>query len=149
MPFIFKDNIDNFIASLKQVFDVLFNWFKNNSLKNNVDKCHVLVSRNKTVGIKNGDYTIDNIECKKLLGIKIDANLNFNDYISALCRNASRKIIVLVRVTSFTGLRKRKLLINVFFTSQLSYCSLIWICHSHGNVRKTKRASWKMPKNNL
>ena len=43
-PFIVENSIDNVIASLEQVSDALFNWFKNNRLKNNVDKCHVLVS---------------------------------------------------------------------------------------------------------
>ena len=45
-PFIAENNIDNVIASLEQVSDVLFNWFKNNRLKSNVDKCHVLVRTN-------------------------------------------------------------------------------------------------------
>ena len=43
-PFMVENNIDNVIASLEQVSYALFNWFKNISLKNNVDKCHVLVS---------------------------------------------------------------------------------------------------------
>ena len=44
---------------------------------------------NKPVGVKIGDYTIDNSECEKLLGVKIDVNLNFIDHIyilSALAR---------------------------------------------------------------
>ena len=83
-PFIVENNIDNIIASLEQVSDALFNWFKNNRLKNNVDKCHVLVSTNKPVGIEIGGYTIDNSECEKLFGVKIDVSLNFNDCISDL-----------------------------------------------------------------
>ena len=71
-PFIVENNIDNVTASLEQVSYALFNWFKNNHLKNNIDKCHVLVSTNKPIGIKVGDYTIDNRECEKLLGVKID-----------------------------------------------------------------------------
>ena len=55
-PFIVENNIDNVIASLEQVSDALFNWFKNNRLKDNVDKCQVLVSTNKPVGIEIGDY---------------------------------------------------------------------------------------------
>ena len=105
-PFTVENNIDNVIASLEQVSDALFNWFKNNRLKNNVDKCHVLVSTNKPVGIKVGDYTIDNSECEKLLGVKIDVNLNFNDHISGLCEKTSRKASVLARVTPFMGLSK-------------------------------------------
>ena len=87
-----ENNIDNVIASLEQVSDALFNWFKNNRFKNNVDKCHVLVSTNKPVGIKIRDYAIKNSECEKLLIVKIDANLNFNDHISDLCKKVSRKI---------------------------------------------------------
>ena len=134
-PFIVENNIDNVTASLEQVSDALFNWFKNNRLKNNVDKCHVLVSTSKPVGIKVGDYTIDNSECEKLLGVKIDVNLNFNDHISDLCKKASRKISALARVTPFMGLSKRKLLMNVLFTSQFSCCPLIWMCHSLSNNR--------------
>ena len=50
-PFIEENNID-VIASLQQVSDALFNWFKNNRLKNNVDKCHVLVSTKKPKALK-------------------------------------------------------------------------------------------------
>ena len=38
-PFIVENNID-VVASLEQISDALFNWFKNNLLKNSVDKCH-------------------------------------------------------------------------------------------------------------
>ena len=37
-PFIVENNIDNVIASLEQVSDALFNWLKNNRLKNNSHK---------------------------------------------------------------------------------------------------------------
>ena len=108
---------------------------KKKCLKNNVDKSHVLVSVNKPVGIRIGDYTIENSECEKLVGVKIDANLNFNDHISDVYKKASRKISPLARVTPFMGLSKRKLM-NAFFTSQFSYCPLIWMCHSRSNNRK-------------
>ena len=88
------------------------------------------------VGIKIGDYTINNSACEKLFGVKIDVNLNFNDHICDLCKKASRKTSVLARVTLFMGLSKRKLLMNTFSTSQFSYCPLIWMCHSRTNNRK-------------
>ena len=40
-PFIVKNNIDNVVVSLEQVSDALFNWFKNNRLKSNADKCDI------------------------------------------------------------------------------------------------------------
>ena len=54
-PFIVENNIDNVIASIGQVSDALFNWFENNCLKSNLDKCHALAVTNKSVGIKIGD----------------------------------------------------------------------------------------------
>ena len=135
-PFIVENNIENVIASLEQVSEDLFNWFKNNRFKSNADKCHVLVSTNKSIGVNIGNYTIDNSECEKLLGVKIDVNLNFSDHISDLCKKASRKISALARVTPFMVLEKRKLIMNAFFTSQFSYCPLIWMYHSRANNRK-------------
>ena len=82
-----ENNFDIVIASLEKVSDTLFNWSKNNSFKSNVGKCHKLVSTNKPVGIKIGDYIesrVKNSTCEKLLGVKIDVNLNFNDHISDL-----------------------------------------------------------------
>ena len=75
--FVGENNIDNMIACLEQVSDALFNWFKNNHLKNNVDKCHVLASTNKPVGTKFGDYTIDNSECEKTIRCKNRSKLKF------------------------------------------------------------------------
>ena len=84
MLFIVENNIDNVITSLEQVSDALFNLLKSNRLKNNVDKCHVLVSTSRPIGIKIGDYTIDNNECEKLLGVKIDVNFDFKSRLSHL-----------------------------------------------------------------
>ena len=88
-----ENNTDSVIASLEQVSDALFNWLKNNCLKNNVDMCHVLVSAKKPVGIKIEDYIIDNSECEKLLGVKIDVTLDFNDHISDLCKKAIERYL--------------------------------------------------------
>ena len=90
-PFIVEDNIENLIASLEEASNTLFVWFKNNHLKSNPDKCHALISTNRHLDIKIGDYTIGNNECEKLLGVKIDVNLNFNNHISDLCKKASRE----------------------------------------------------------
>ena len=99
------------------------------------------ISTSKPVGIKVGDYAIDNSDCEKVLGLKIDVNLNFNDHISDLCKKAGRKISALATVTPFMGLSKRELLMNAFFASQFSYCPLLWMCHSCSNNREKKHTS--------
>ena len=105
-------------------------------LKSNPDKCHALVSTNKHLNMKVRDFTIGNSECEKLLGVKIDVNLNFNEHISDLCKTVSRKISALARVAPFTSIEKRKVVMNAFFTSQFSYCPLVWMCHSRTNNSK-------------
>ena len=75
--FTVENNTDNVNPFLEQIPDALFNWFKNNRLKNNVDKCHVSVSTNKPIGIKIGDYTIDNVECEKTIRCKNRFKLKF------------------------------------------------------------------------
>ena len=132
-PFTVDNNIDKVIASLEQAFNAYFNWLKNNHLKINVDKCQVLVSTKKPVGINTWDYKISNSECEKLLALKIDVNLNFNDHTSDLCKKASRTLSTLATVIRLMGLTKMRLLLNSFFTSQLSYYPPIWIWHSCSN----------------
>ena len=135
-PFIVEDNIENVIASLEEATNALFDWFDSNHLKSSPDKCHALVSTNKHLNMKVCDYTIGNSQCEKLLGVKIDVNLNFNEYISDLCKKASRKISALARIAPFMSIEKRKVVMNAFFTTQLSYCPLVWMCHSRTNNSK-------------
>ena len=65
-PLIVEDNIENLIASLEEASNTLFVWFKNNRLKSNPDKCHALISTNRHLDIKIGDYTIGNSESKTI-----------------------------------------------------------------------------------
>ena len=135
-PFIVEDNIENVISSLEEAANALFDWFDNNRLKSNPDKCHALVSTNKHLNMKVCDYTIGNSQCEKLLGVKIDVYLNFNEHISDLCKKASRKISALARIAPFMSIEKRKVVMNGFFTTQFSYCPLVWMCHSPTNNSK-------------
>ena len=45
----------------------------------------------------------------------------------------------LVRIASFIGILKRRILMNIFFNSQFSYCLLICVCHCRTNISKIKR----------
>ena len=92
LSFTVEINIENIIASLEEASNGLFDWFKNNRLKSNVDNYHALVSTDKPGDIKIYNHIIDNSECEKLLRAKIDINFSFNSHISDLCKKASRKI---------------------------------------------------------
>ena len=145
-PYMIADNVDDLITSLEQASNGLFEWFKNNLLKSNADKCHLLVSTNDRVSINVDGFKIDKSDTEKLLGVKFDKKLTFDDHISDICKKAGRKIYALARVTPHMGIAKKCIIMNNFFTLQFIYCPLVWMCHSHTNNNKInrlhERCSW-------
>ena len=98
-----------------------------------------MVSTNDRVSINVDGFKIDKSNTEKLLGVKFDKKLSFDDHISDICKKAGRKIFALTRVTSYMGIAKKRILMNAFFTSQFSYCPLVWMCHSRVNNNKINR----------
>ena len=75
-------------------------WFENNFMKLNQDKCHLLVSGHKheAVWAKVSETKIWESNKQKLLGVVIDRNLNFDEYVLDLCKKTGRKLYVLARL---------------------------------------------------
>ena len=84
-------------------------------------------------------FKINNCNTEKLLGVKFDKKLAFDDHISDICKKAGRKISALTRVTPYIGIAKKRILVSAFFTSQFSYCPLVWMCRSRTNNNKINR----------
>ena len=70
-------------------------------MKGNEDKCHVLISTKEKVWVNIGTTQITNSKCEKLLGIKIDSNLNFEDHIESICKQAGAKLNALTRIANY------------------------------------------------
>ena len=92
-------NVDDLITSPEQASNGLFEWFKNNLLKSNAEKCHLLVSTNERRSMNVDRFKIDKSDTEKLLGVKFDQKLTFKYHISDICKKAGRKISALARVT--------------------------------------------------
>ena len=71
----------------------LFKWFSDNLMKSNADECHLLVRTNNIINAKIGNIDKTSGTYEKLLGVKFDHKLTFDDHISELCKEASRKIM--------------------------------------------------------
>ena len=99
-------------------------------MKANISKCHLLVSKIDEVTIRIGDTEIRNSEYKKLLGIKVDTKVNFNEHLNDLISKASWKLNPLSSVVPYMNLSKKKKLVSSFFSSQFNYCPFIWMFHS-------------------
>ena len=68
-----------------------------------------------------------------------DNKLKSEKHINTICQKANRKLNSLARITSYMELTKRRILMNVFFDSQVNYCPLIWMLHSRNLNNKINR----------
>ena len=57
--YMIAENVDDLITSLEQASDSFFKWFKNNRLRSNADKYHLLVSANDRVSMNVDGFKID------------------------------------------------------------------------------------------
>ena len=95
-------------------------------MKLNEDKCHFMIFGERTnhnFSIYIGNCTINKSQEEKLLGVFIDANLNFGKHVSTICKKAD----------------KLRLLMRAFVTSQFQYCPLVWMFHSGKMNNKINR----------
>ena len=76
-PLVSGDRLDNVLDSLEKASSKLFDWFSNNQMKANPDKCHLLTSATASIAIKIKDNEIRNREKEKLLRVAIDNKLNY------------------------------------------------------------------------
>ena len=138
-PYVSADTTDCVIKRLETASVKLLKWFAENQMKANQDKCHLIVSENENVSMHIGPFEIKNTNCEKLLVIKVNSRLNFNEHLDDIIKKASRKINALSRITAFMIISKRRTLMNSFFNSQFNYCPLVWIFHSRSINNKINR----------
>ena len=103
---------------------------KDNRMKANPDKYHLLINNTKeSFQIKISNETVSNSKYEKLLGVKVDHELNFNEHVSSLCKKASQKLNALSRIASCMTFDQRRLILNSFITSHFLYCPIVWVFH--------------------
>ena len=121
------------IARLENDSSRIIQWFADNFMKLNTDKCHLMVlgrSPNKKVTVNVGNSVIENTEEEKLLGVVIDKQLHFETHISKLCQKAGDKLFALARISKYMDSDKLRILMRCFVISQFQYCPLAWMFHS-------------------
>ena len=129
-PYVTECNIEIILKKLESCGSTLFKWFKENYLKANADKCHVLLTTRDQTSMNLEGCDIPNSQEERLLGIKFDTKLSFENHVSSLCKKATQKLHALARIVNYMEVDKRKCLMKAFVTSQFSYCPLIWMFHS-------------------
>ena len=154
-PFLFKRNIDlvsyaddstsfamgnsselEVINEIKSVMESLTLWFRNNCMKVNPDKFHLLLSDKKSHHVDICNEKLSSTCPEKFFGIKIDNKLTLEEHVEGLCKKASQKVSAVARISSLMRFEQRKHIVNLFITSHFSHYPLVQMFHSrHLNNR--------------
>ena len=81
-------------------------------MKANQGKCHLLLSTKSPEVVSIDGIQITFSTAETLLGITIDAELNFENHLSAICNKVSRKINALRRIANYMPLEKRRIVME-------------------------------------
>ena len=109
-PYSSQRNHQFVFEELEKYSAILFKWLGNNFMKVNIDKSHLLISGHTKL-TSNMDITESEMK-QELLGITIDSNLSFGEHVNNICKNANQKLNNLARLSSYTDIQKRKVIMN-------------------------------------
>ena len=126
---------------LEKSADTSIEWFKTNYFKLNTDKCKLIVGGHKShpITVRVGTSYVKEETSVKLVGMKIDNKLKFDEHISKLVKKANSKLFVIRRGLKWLTLSKRKILLNSFVQSQFVYAPLAWmLCGKVANKKINK-----------
>ena len=104
-PFSAKTNHKSVVQELEVSSSVLFTWLRNNYMKANTDKSHLLLSGDNKITSNIDGSIIESEESQVLLGVTIDSNLLFDKHINNLCKTAGAKLNALARIAGYMDIK--------------------------------------------
>ena len=138
-------NKDEVLKQMKEIIKVLVVWFKDNSMKLNVDKFQFMLlcpnreENNVVYTIQYDSIVIESQTETKLLGIYIDKDLSFSNHILKICRKANAKLHILKRLTKYLTQDCKLSILRCFILSQFIYCSALFhFCTKYYKTRMEK-----------
>ena len=117
-------NTDVTLEKLEEVGKVLFEWFSNNFLKANADKCHLILSTDDPFSINIDSEIIKSSNIKKLLGINLNNRLGSDIHVANIGNRVSKELHVLARISHNMNIHKRRMTMKAFIPSEFGYCRL-------------------------
>ena len=138
-PYLCATDIPSVALELQASATKVFRWFKNNHLKANPEKSHILLRSKKPEFVSVDGISLAASSHEKLPGVIINLELKFENHITEICLKVSKKINALCRISSFMSLEKSRILMEAFIEYQFNYCPLIWTLHSRTLNNKINR----------
>ena len=133
----------NVKSSLNKNAEKASKWYEDNMLKGNYSKYKTIAMQNKgkitnlSMSIQGSE--IESTEKLSLLGVTIDNKLNFNHHINNVCKKASQRIGVLMRLKNLIPTEAKLQLYKAAILPHLAYCHLTWHFCKASDRRKLER----------
>ena len=101
--YVIEQDIEQAIKTLELDVVITREWFKNNYMKLNEEKCYLInfSKSNMNTSLKIDNTTIKPSKEHKLLGISVDKNLSFKGHVESLCKKGSQKLHALSRISNY------------------------------------------------
>ena len=131
-------DLKSLITRLEHDAALAIEWFESNYMMLNQDKCHFLISGHKyeTLFVNVGETKIWENKQQKLLGVLIDRDLKFDEYVLSQCKQAGKKLTALIRTSRYMTFAQSRNIMKAFIESQFGYCPLVWMfCGRQTNAR--------------
>ena len=102
------NNVESIIETLESDALKIAEWFPNNCMKLNEDKCHLMVFGDKSndIALNIGSVRIKERTEEKLLGVILDKMLCFKEQVRSICKKAGQKLHALSRISHFLDTEK-------------------------------------------
>ena len=84
-------------------------------------------------------HDINTTNSLKLLGVTIDSELNFSEHINKICKKASQKIGILMKLKNLIPTNAKLVLFKTAILPHLTYCHLVWHFYRASDSRKIER----------
>ncbi|XP_057294621.1 uncharacterized protein LOC130623149 [Hydractinia symbiolongicarpus] len=109
-PYTVGESLNDVIKSLKKASSDIFKWFELNQVKANPEKCDLIFNVNEKVQFELKNNIIESSPSVRLLGVKIDNKLNFEEHVRSICKSASQKLHALARISPYMNINKKKMI---------------------------------------
>jgi hypothetical protein len=120
--------------------NIMIEWFTNNSMKINPDKFNTIIfNDNRCMDLNFNGISVTSMDEVKLLGVKIDKQLKFDNHVSDLCKKTSRQVNALSRIRNIANEESKNTLYKTFVLSNFNYCATLWHFCSNKSVMKMEK----------
>ena len=112
------------IKSTKEEANSIINFFQAVQLKNNPDKAALIYNskgKEKIIEMEVGGETLQTAKSEKLLGLRINSDLNWSSHVDKLCTTLKQRLGLLRRIKEKINSQKLKIVAEAIFTSKLRY----------------------------